>query len=126
MEDLYLEHILDHFSHPRNKEPFEQFSAQAPTCTLHNHGCGDHIVVSAERDTSGRISLIRWDGNGCAISQASASILSDFLPGKSVEEVLGWGKKEVEEQIGVALSLTREKCGLLFLRALQRFFRENA
>jgi nitrogen fixation NifU-like protein len=117
MEDLYLEHILDHYQHPRNKTVL---SNEQQVCSMQNHGCGDEVRVLVQLSPEGNVDNIAWDGRGCAISQASASILSSRLVGLTSGEIQSWSKEEVEAELGVELSVAREKCGLLFIRAVQK------
>jgi nitrogen fixation NifU-like protein len=117
MEDLYLEHILDHYEHPRNKVTLTN---QKHVCSLTNHGCGDEISVVVESSKNRLIKKVLWDGTGCAISQASASILSGQFVGMPVSEIALWDKEQVEKALGIELSPAREKCALLFVRAVQK------
>lgn len=117
MDDLYLEHILDHYQYPRNKV---SLSAQEHVCSLSNHGCGDELSVLVKWRQSGEVEQILWDGTGCAISQASASILSSTFVGLSKKELALWDKEKVEAELGIELSPAREKCALLFVRAVQK------
>src|SRR5919202_869058 len=82
LDDLYKEVILDHYKNPRNKRPLPD----APlSCSRNNPLCGDEISVFAQID-DGHISEITFQGQGCSISQASASMLTQAVKGKSVEE----------------------------------------
>lgn len=116
-EDLYLEHILDHYRHPRNKVAL---TGEHNVCSVANHGCGDKLSVLVKLGKSNTIESIVWDGTGCAISQASASILSDLLVGLSPADLAAWDKDKVEQVLGIELSPAREKCALLFVRAVSR------
>ncbi|MEJ2636313.1 MAG: SUF system NifU family Fe-S cluster assembly protein [Calditrichia bacterium] len=83
-EELYQEIILDHYKHPHN------FGEGQPTCTaveLDNPVCGDHIKLMLEIDEKGIVKDVKFSGGGCAISVASASIMTDEIKGKSVAEV---------------------------------------
>lgn len=115
MEDLYLEHILDHYRHPRNKTSLNN---EQDVCSVQNHGCGDVLHVQVKLDSEGVIESILWDGAGCAVSQASASILSEELVGLTQHELVQWDAARVEETLGIELSPVREKCALLFVRAV--------
>ncbi len=82
LDDLYKEVILDHYKHPRNKRAFEGAEL---TGSRNNPLCGDEITIHAHLD-DGRIAELAFEGQGCSISQASASMLTEALTGKSVED----------------------------------------
>ena len=82
LDDLYKEVILDHYKNPRNKRPLPE---AALTCSRNNPLCGDEISVFARVD-DGHISDITFQGQGCSISQASASMLTEAVKGKSVDD----------------------------------------
>ena len=83
LDDLYREVILDHYRSPRNRHTLD-----APDIETHgfNPFCGDEVVLQLKLDDAGLISDVSQGGHGCSISQASASILSDLLRGKTLEE----------------------------------------
>jgi nitrogen fixation protein NifU and related proteins len=85
LDDLYKEVILDHYKNPRNKRPFPEAGL---TCSRNNPLCGDEISVFAQVD-GGHISDITFQGQGCSISQASASMLTEAVKGRSVDEAAG-------------------------------------
>jgi nitrogen fixation NifU-like protein len=82
LDNLYQEVILDHYKHPQNKKLAADFDAQVHHV---NPSCGDEIDLNVKLSGS-TIENISWDGVGCSISQASTSILSDLLKGKSIDE----------------------------------------
>jgi nitrogen fixation NifU-like protein len=82
-DELYQDIILDHYRHPHN------FGVGNPLCThieLDNPVCGDHIKLTLEVDNDGIVKDLKFSGSGCAISVASASIMTDEIKGKTVEE----------------------------------------
>lgn len=84
-DDLYQEIILDHAKHPRNKEALDFISDDE----IHeNPTCGDSIKLAVDFYNDGRIERVRFDGDGCAISTSSASIMTEIVEEKSKEEVL--------------------------------------
>jgi nitrogen fixation NifU-like protein len=114
-DDFYREHILDHFRNPRNVGRLQ------PADVSHeedNPLCGDRIRVDLQIQ-AGVVKAVAWEGRGCAISQASASLLSERLAGRSLEEIKQIDKAEVLEDLGIAVSPARLKCALLALSALQ-------
>lgn len=84
LEELYKEVILEHYKNPRNKRALP--GAQL-TCSRNNPLCGDEITISARLD-DGRIAEVSFEGQGCSISQASASMLTEAVGGKSRDDAL--------------------------------------
>jgi nitrogen fixation NifU-like protein len=115
MEDLYRDFILDHYRNPRNAGTLPQ-----PDATFEdlNPLCGDKIRMDL-RLRNGVIEDIKFAGRGCAISQASASLLTETVKGKTVAEVEKIGKEEVLENLGIPISAARLKCALLGLKVLK-------
>jgi nitrogen fixation NifU-like protein len=114
--DLYQEQILDHYKHPRNKGPL-------PGATLNardsNPLCGDEVVLHVNVDGSKRVSEVRFEGRGCAISQASASILTTMLKGLSMADVGALNQEALLKKLGIPLSVVRLKCAVLPLHVLK-------
>jgi nitrogen fixation NifU-like protein len=120
MDELYRENILDHYKHPHNWSPpaaeLERFDLEFHDL---NPLCGDELTVRLAVDEHGRIEDIRFSGNGCAISQASASMASDEIKGMQVDEVLSLDRSFVLDLLGIDISATRMKCALLSLKVLK-------
>ena len=114
--DLYSEIILDYFKYPRNKGPLENANYQA---TELNPLCGDKISIQLKVNQEGKIEKVNYEGDGCAISQAATSMLTEILPGKSIEEVKNMDNQEVYNLIQVPISPARVKCALLGLVAVK-------
>lgn len=85
LRELYQEVILDHSRHPRHFGPLEHATHNGEG---HNPLCGDRVKVHISVDDAGRITDIKFEGRGCAISQASASLMTDMLAGRTLEEAL--------------------------------------
>lgn len=113
--EIYQDQILDHYKHPRNKGNLERATHQARES---NPLCGDDITLLLQVEGSDRIKDIRFEGAGCAISQASASMLTERLKGKTLEEARSLGKEEILRMLGIPLSAVRMKCALLALQVL--------
>lgn len=115
--DLYGEIILDHFKHPHHYGKLEQptFSAEDV-----NPLCGDKVQLDVLLDENGKIVDIGFTGEGCAISQASASMLTDELIGKTLEEASKLHNENIYEMMQVPLSPARVKCALLSLVVLKK------
>lgn len=109
--NIYLEHILDHFKNPRNYGKMDNhdifFEGGNPVC-------GDMVRFYIKLDEAGEsIKDIKFEGKGCAISQASASMLTELVKGKSVEFVKSLTKDDILNELGIDLSPVRLKCALL-------------
>jgi nitrogen fixation NifU-like protein len=115
MDDFYRENILDHYRNPRNHGHLD-----APTATAEgvNPLCGDELRVELEID-DGIVRDVRFNGRGCAISQAAASMISDVVKGKTVDEVAALGREDVLEELGIPLTPIRLKCALLSVSVLK-------
>ena len=115
-DDLYREQILDHNANPRN-------TGELPDADIDqgkvNVACGDEMRVLLKLDGD-RIATMRFVGRGCAISQASASMLTELLPGKSLDAVTAMGAGDITTMLGVELSPSRLRCALLALETAQR------
>ncbi|SNZ17175.1 nitrogen fixation protein NifU [Natronoarchaeum philippinense] len=115
--DMYRQQILDHYKNPRNYGELED-----PTYTHvgENPMCGDEIRMDVEIDEdAGEIERVAFQGDGCAISQASASMLSSELQGKSVETLMEMDRDDVTEMLGVDISPMRVKCAVLAEKVAQ-------
>ena len=112
MDGLYRDYILDHYKRPRNFGTLEPHDLEAHDL---NPLCGDELGVHI-RVEDGKIADLRFHGQGCAISQASASIASEELIGMPVDEVGGLDAGWVIDLLGIDISPTRRKCALLSLK----------
>jgi nitrogen fixation NifU-like protein len=113
MDDFYKEYILDHYRNPRNFGHLENPTAKAEDL---NPLCGDKIAMELSVGADGKIDDVRFSGKGCAISQASASMLTESLKGKTLEEVAQLSHDVVLENVGIGISPTRKKCAMLGLK----------
>jgi nitrogen fixation NifU-like protein len=116
MDDLYRENILDHYKRPHNWGELEHADLEAEDL---NPLCGDQLKVQLVVDDEGRISEIAFSGQGCAISQAAASMTSDEIKGMKVDELLRLDRSFVLDLLGIDISATRLKCALLSLKVLK-------
>jgi nitrogen fixation protein NifU and related proteins len=112
----YREYILDHYRNPRNYGKLEQPDAHAEDS---NPLCGDQLAIDLQIEGD-RVAAVRFQGRGCAISQASASMLSEMIEGQPVEDVVKLGKDDILEALGIPISPARTKCAFLCLRVLHR------
>jgi nitrogen fixation NifU-like protein len=116
MDDFYRDYILDHYRNPRNFGHLEQPDVQADDL---NPLCGDTIHMELKLDENRRVQDVRFFGKGCAISQASASMLTEEIKGMQLEDVAKLSKEAVLENVGIGISPTRMKCAMLGLRVLK-------
>ncbi|MEX2049181.1 MAG: SUF system NifU family Fe-S cluster assembly protein [Gemmatimonadota bacterium] len=116
MDDLYREIILDHYKSPRNRGTLEPADARAEG---QNPLCGDEVTITVNFDGGDRIEEIRFEGRGCAISQAATSMLTELVSGRTLDEVASMSKDELLEEIHVPLTPVRLKCALLGLGVLK-------
>ncbi len=116
MDELYDDHILDHFESPYHKGHLAN-----PTCchSDRNPICGDQVTVELLIDEQNRVKDAYFDGKGCAISQAAASILCQSIEGKSLDELKDFQAKDMLELLKVRLTASRQKCGLLGFKVLK-------
>lgn len=113
--DLYRANILDHYKHPRN---FGHLMGDFVTHEEVNMSCGDKISMEAK--ITDKIVDIAFIGVGCAINQASASMLTEKVKGMTKQEVLKITLKDVEHLLGTTLTPSRVKCALLPLEVIQK------
>jgi nitrogen fixation NifU-like protein len=116
MSSIYSEIILDYYRYPRNKGSLPHAQIQARDS---NPLCGDVIEMQLELDGKNTVRDVKFNGQGCAISQASASMLTELVKGKSLDELRKISKGDVLELIGGQLSAVRLKCALLSLKVLK-------
>ena len=116
MDDLYREEILEHYKRPHNwgqmEDPDLEFEDTNPLC-------GDELRVMLRVDGERHVEDVRFDGHGCAISQAAASMASDEVKGMKVDDLLRLDRSFVLDLLGIDISATRMKCALLSLKVLK-------
>ena len=115
MDSIYKEDILDHYKHPRN---FGELDAPDVHVEANNPLCGDRLSMDLHLK-DGVVEDVRFKGRGCAISQASASMLTEQMVGKSLVELARVTKDDILENLGVEVSYARLKCALLSLDMLR-------
>jgi len=114
-DQMYREYILDHYKNPRN---FGRLENPDISHEENNPLCGD-VVGMDIKTRDGVIEDVRFHGRGCAISQASASLLTERLKGMSLDEARKIDKADVLEELGIEISPARLKCALLSLKVLK-------
>ena len=116
MDDLYRDEILEHYRNPHNFGTLDE-----PTLVKEgsNPLCGDRITLMLAISNDGTVEDVTFTGRGCAISQASASMLTDDIKGKSLDDVAKLGKVDVLDNLGIEISPARMKCAMLSLETLR-------
>src|SRR2546425_9929323 len=114
--EMYQEQILDHYKHPRNKGSLPGATKNARDT---NPLGGDEVVLHLKVDGSDRIADVRFEGQGCAISQASASMLTTIVKGMSMGDATALDRDVILKKLGIPLSAVRLKGALLSLHVLK-------
>ena len=115
MDDLYRENILEHYKNPSNYGTLQDPDI---SYTDNNPLCGDEIRIDINLDNS-RVKDVRFQGKGCAISKASASMLTEMIEDMSLEEMKEITKEDILDVLGITLGPVRIKCALLSLKVLK-------
>jgi nitrogen fixation protein NifU and related proteins len=117
VDDLYREVILDHYKNPRGHGVIEGADAEAEGM---NPLCGDEVSIYVQFAEDGdTIGEVKFSGRGCAISQASTSMLMEMVKGRRATEIAKLPKEELLEEVGIPLTPIRLKCALLGLGVLK-------
>jgi nitrogen fixation NifU-like protein len=116
MDDLYRELIIEHYKNPSYRGQLDPHDISFADS---NPLCGDHIQIDLRVDENGKVSDARFDGHGCAISQASADLLVESIIGKTLDEVKALTKENILGMLGIELGPVRLKCALLSLKVLK-------
>jgi len=113
---MYREIILDHYQNPRHHGELED-----PDISFEDNNplCGDAIKMQVKVDGEDRITDVAFTGQGCAISQASASMLTEQITGMKLDDVLTLGRQDILDNLGIELTPIRLKCALLGLSVLR-------
>lgn len=115
MDDFYRELIVDYYRNPRNQGVIADADISHEE---HNPVCGDQIRIDLKLDGD-RVADVKFSGHGCAISQASVSMLTEMIKGKTLADVKQITKDDILEMLGIALGPVRLKCALLGLKVLK-------
>jgi nitrogen fixation NifU-like protein len=117
---MYQENILDHYEHPYHRGTLTQ-----PTLAYRdlNPLCGDEVYVQARIDDQNHVVEAYFDGQGCVISLAAASMLMEVVEGKTLDAVKAMNRQDMLELLGIPLTAMRVKCALLPLRTLEKAIR---
>jgi len=116
MDDLYREVIIEHYKNPSYRGHLDPHDIKFED---NNPLCGDHIEITLQTTEDGTVKDARFDGHGCAISQASADLLVESIIGKPLEDVKKLNKQDILDMLGIDLGPVRLKCALLSLKVLK-------
>ncbi len=116
MEDMYREVILDHYKNPRYRGELDPADISYQD---DNPLCGDTIRIDLRVDDDDRVIECAFSGQGCAISQASASMLMEDIQGKTLDEIKEYSRDDILEMLGIELGPVRLKCAMLSLKVLK-------
>jgi nitrogen fixation protein NifU and related proteins len=116
VDELYRDQILEHYKRPHNFGRLDAFDLEFED---NNPFCGDEQHVFLKLGEDGKIAEVSFEGQGCAISTAATSLLTDELEGMRPEEILALPKDYVLELLGIDISATRMKCALLGLKCVK-------
>ena len=117
---MYRENIIDHYKHPHNHGTIGNADIRQ---TENNPLCGDVVTVSLKLN-EGKVKDIKFEGRGCAISQAATSMLTDDIKGKTLEEIKKISREDVVNMLGIEIGLVRTKCATLGLVAVRNGINE--
>lgn len=116
MSDLYREHILDHYGNPRN---YGRLEAPDIVADADNPSCGDQVHIELALDAEGRVAQVAFEGEGCMVSMASASLFTEYIKGKTLVELEALTEEEALALLNVPIGGSRRRCALLPLQVLQ-------
>lgn len=112
-----IEFLVDHYENPRNYGPLENADV---SLSGGNPGCADVITMHAHFDQDGKVDAIRWEGEGCTISRAAASYVTELVDGMTPAEIENMSFEDLIEQLGRELVMTRPTCATLALGTLKK------
>jgi nitrogen fixation NifU-like protein len=121
MSDLYRENILDHYGNPRNEGMLEDADISHER---QNPVCGDVVRLDIKLE-DGKVKEVRFRGQGCVISMASASMFTEKIKGKTISELQELDEEDIFDMLGIELGPSRFHCGVLPLRVLEEALAES-
>ena len=107
-----IEFILDHYEHPRNHGKLDGADVVAEGG---NPGCGDIVTVYLKVDEENRVQQVTFEGQGCTISQAAASLVTEMVTGQPLDEVLDLSYDAIIDELGREVVMSRPRCATLAL-----------
>jgi nitrogen fixation protein NifU and related proteins len=116
-----IEFLVDHYQNPRNRGPLENADVHL---TGGNPGCADRVEMYAKVDDTGRISAVSFEGEGCTISMAAASYVTELVQGMTVDEVRELTFESLIEDLGSEVVMARPTCATVALGTLKKGIHE--
>ena len=122
MSDIYREELLEHYRHPQNFGKLKKYtySADKP-----NPLCGDEISLRVLLDKGRKVRNVKFQGTGCVLSIASASLLTEWMKGKSIRQMQKLKPQQVIKNLNIDVGPARRKCALLIYEAIQEILEKN-
>jgi nitrogen fixation NifU-like protein len=117
----YIEFLLDHYQNPRNKGRLEDADV---VVSGGNPGCGDVVTLYIKKTADGEIEQVQFEGEGCTISMAGASIIAEMASGKPAQEFEDMGYEEIVELMGKDVVMSRVRCATVGLGTLKAGLKE--
>jgi nitrogen fixation NifU-like protein len=121
-EEIYKENILDHNRNPHNKGALSSYDVSH---NGKNVNCGDDITLYLKFDEQDKVKEVGFEGQGCAISTAATSMLTDKIKGLNKEEIQSLTEKDILDMLGVNIGISREDCAFLSLKTLKEALNKN-
>lgn len=121
-EELYQQNIIDHYKNPHNKGVLSDFSMQSKAF---NPTCGDKLSLYIKLGKDNIVQNVSFEGDGCAISIASASMLTEYMKGKTIDNLKLVTPGNIYDMLGVQISPARVNCALLAYKALNNSFEKK-
>lgn len=118
-QDIYREEILEHYRHPMN---FGSLKKASRSASVSNPLCGDRISLQVRVDSKGVVREVAFEGSGCALSIASASLFTEWMRGKNLERLKKTGESQIQKLIKAPISPARLYCALFPYTALRKMF----
>ncbi|MSR86135.1 iron-sulfur cluster assembly scaffold protein [Candidatus Woesearchaeota archaeon] len=120
-QEMYKENIIDYYKHPRNKEELKDYTCKHREL---NPICGDEIILYLKIE-KGKVKRATYTGKGCAISQASISLLTEKITDMNITEAKNIKREDIFKMLGIPISFVRTKCALLSLKTLTKSLEET-
>ena len=115
IKDLYTQHLQDHYHNPRNRR---KIALPSFSSGQHNPSCGDRILIEGKIKNGVVVDLV-FQGQGCVISMAVASMLTEFCKNKKIPDILKLNSQDIAKLVGIKLGPSRMRCAMLPLMAMQ-------
>jgi len=122
-ETVYREHILDHYAHPRHAGRLDDPDIVADA---DDPSCGDQVHIELTLDSQNRVEQVAFEGQGCIISMAAASILAEYVEGRAADELAALSEEDMLTLVQAPIPASRRRCALLPLNTLQAGLRQRA